>query len=179
MLTGGNQLIGTGDSLRSIAYYYGPSYVIADMEAEMWGHKLECIMMIGNVPITQDRFMMHFGMKVRALDNLSFSENQKLIAAYIANGQETFFQDLRIWDNKKRVDNPILCGGDGPVYQLREWYEQFYLDRDQIHAKTAEKRVFISRERADTAQWLMDVHGVGLDGQPVRQQEALLAPSDA
>ncbi|UVJ42024.1 Rieske 2Fe-2S domain-containing protein [Pseudomonas sp. LS1212] len=61
MLTGGNQLIGTGDSLRSIAYYYGPSYVIADMEAEMWGYKLECIMMIGNVPINHDRFMMHFG----------------------------------------------------------------------------------------------------------------------
>jgi len=178
MLTGGSQLIGTGDSLRSIAYYYGPSYVIADMEAEMWGYKLECIMMIGNVPINQDRFMMHFGMKVRALECLSFSENQKLIAEYIANGQETFFQDLRIWDNKKRVDNPILCGGDGPVYQLREWYDQFYLDREQVPLKSIEKRVFVSREREDTAQWLLDVHGVGLDGQAVSQREGLLSGSE-
>ncbi|MNP51265.1 3-ketosteroid-9-alpha-monooxygenase oxygenase subunit [compost metagenome] len=145
----------------------------------MWGYKLECIMMIGNVPINHDRFMMHFGMKVRALECLSFSENQKLIAEYIANGQETFFQDLRIWDNKKRVDNPILCGGDGPVYQLREWYDQFYLDREQVPHKSVEKRVFVSREREDTAQWLLDVHGVGLDGQAVSQREGVLSGSDA
>lgn len=169
MLTGGNQLIGTGDSLRSIAYYYGPSYVIADMDAEMWGHRLECIMMIGSVPIHQDKFMMHFGMKVRAVPELSFSENQKLIAAYIANGQETFFQDLRIWDQKTRGDNPILCDGDGPVYQLRDWYQQFYVDRSDVPASVADKHVYVTRRRDDTRQWVLEEHGFDLDKQdPVR-----------
>jgi len=26
------------------------------------------------------------------------------------------------------VQNPLLCEEDGPVYQLRRWYEQFYVD---------------------------------------------------
>lgn len=174
MLTGGNQLIGTGDSLSSVAYYHGPSYVIADMQAEMWGHRLECIMMIGSVPIHQTKFMMHFGMKVRALNELSFSQNQKLIAEYIANGQETFFQDLRIWNNKKKIDNPLLCDGDGPLYQLRDWYNQFYVDRDQLPAHIAKKRVMVTRQRSDTWDFIREHHGAEAvrQGQQSRLVEA-------
>ena len=39
-----------------------------------------------------------------------------------------FEQDVAIWKNKARIDNPLLCEEDGPVYQLRRWYEQFYVD---------------------------------------------------
>jgi 3-ketosteroid 9alpha-monooxygenase subunit A len=39
-----------------------------------------------------------------------------------------FEQDVLIWKNKTRIDNPLLCEEDGPVYQLRRWYEQFYVD---------------------------------------------------
>ena len=39
-----------------------------------------------------------------------------------------FEQDVEIWKNKARIDNPLLCEEDGPVYQLRRWYEQFYVD---------------------------------------------------
>lgn len=163
MLTGGNQLIGTGDSLRSVGYYHGPSYVIADMDGEMWGHRIESLMMIGSVPIHQDKFMMHFGMKVRAVKELSYSDNQKMIAEYIANGQETFFQDLRIWDQKTRVDNPILCDGDGPVYQLRQWYDQFYVDRKDVPESIKEKRIYVTRSRPDTRQWILDEHGVDIN----------------
>jgi len=28
-----------------------------------------------------------------------------------------------------------LCDGDGPLHKLREWYNQFYLDRDQVPKK--------------------------------------------
>ena len=34
-----------------------------------------------------------------------------------------FLQDVEIWQNKSRIDNPLLCEEDGPVYQLRRWYE--------------------------------------------------------
>ncbi len=163
MLTGGNPLIG-GDSLRSIAYYYGPSYVIADMFSEVWGRRIESLMMIGNVPITQNSFVMHFGMKVRALDDLSFAENQRLIREYIKRGQETFFQDLRIWDSKVRVDNPVLCGGDGPVLQLREWYNQFYVDRDKVSPAHQQRRIYVTMRRPDTDQWVLEEHGVAMDG---------------
>jgi 3-ketosteroid 9alpha-monooxygenase subunit A len=39
-----------------------------------------------------------------------------------------FEQDVEIWRNKTRIENPLLCEEDGPVYQLRRWYEQFYVD---------------------------------------------------
>ena len=43
-----------------------------------------------------------------------------------------FEQDVAIWKNKARIDNPLLCEEDGPVYQLRRWYEQFYVDATDI-----------------------------------------------
>jgi hypothetical protein len=29
---------------------------------------------------------------------------------------------------KTRIDNPVLTDDDGPVYDLRRWYEQFFVD---------------------------------------------------
>jgi 3-ketosteroid 9alpha-monooxygenase subunit A len=43
-----------------------------------------------------------------------------------------FLQDVEIWKNKSRIDNPLLCAEDGPVYQLRRWYEQFYVDVEDV-----------------------------------------------
>jgi 3-ketosteroid 9alpha-monooxygenase subunit A len=39
---------------------------------------------------------------------------------------------VHIWKNKVPVQNPLLCEEDGPVYQLRRWYEQFYVDRADV-----------------------------------------------
>ena len=39
---------------------------------------------------------------------------------------------MEIWRHKSRIDNPLLCAEDGPVYQLRRWYEQFYTDVEDI-----------------------------------------------
>ena len=41
-------------------------------------------------------------------------------------------QDVQIWKNKARIDNPLLVEEDGPVYQLRRWYEQFYVDAAEV-----------------------------------------------
>ena len=45
-----------------------------------------------------------------------------------------FLQDVEIWKHKTRIDNPLLTEEDGPVYQLRRWYEQFYVDVDDVTA---------------------------------------------
>lgn len=162
MLSGGNQLIGEGDTLKSVAYYYGPAYVIADLIGDMWGHKIESIMMIGSVPITHEKFTMHFGMKVRRVPTLSDAQNEKLIKEYIENGQETFYQDLKIWDTKVTVDNPILCEADGPVYKLREWYRQFYVDIADVDPSLRQKRIYVSRWKTDgsTSAWIREEHGM-------------------
>ena len=42
-----------------------------------------------------------------------------------------FLQDVEIWKNKTRIENPLLVE-DGPVYQLRRWYDQFYVDKADV-----------------------------------------------
>ena len=53
-----------------------------------------------------------------------------------------FEQDVEIWKNKTRIDNPLLCEEDGPVYQLRRWYEQFYTDVADIKPEMTDRFEF-------------------------------------
>jgi len=46
---------------------------------------------------------------------------------YVQAGFRTGTVD--IWRHTRRaIDNPLLVEEDGPVYQLRRWYQQFYVD---------------------------------------------------
>ena len=68
-------------------------------------------------------------------------------------------QDVWIWRNKTPIQNPLLCEEDGPVYQLRRWYEQFYVDvadiapemtaRFEYEVDTSYSRANWEREVAD------------------------------
>ena len=53
-----------------------------------------------------------------------------------------FLQDVAIWKNKVPVQNPLLCEEDGPVYQLRRWYEQFYVDQADIAPEMTDRFEF-------------------------------------
>ena len=51
----------------------------------------------------------------------------KLQAAFIVgNWVSQWRQDIGIWERKIFRASPQLSRGDGPVYQLRKWYGQFY-----------------------------------------------------
>ena len=49
---------------------------------------------------------------------------------------------MHIWENKVPVQNPLLCEEDGPVYQLRRWYEQFYTDVADIKPEMTDRFEF-------------------------------------
>ncbi len=53
-----------------------------------------------------------------------------------------FLADVDIWHNKIRVDNPVLCDGDGPVHKLRQWYNQFYVDITDVPQHLIEKKEY-------------------------------------
>ena len=55
---------------------------------------------------------------------------------------EGFLQDVHIWKNKVPVQNPLLCEEDGPVYQLRRWYEQFYVDKADVTPEMTDRFEF-------------------------------------
>jgi hypothetical protein len=35
-------------------------------------------------------------------------------------------QDKVIWDRMRYEPNPIICDGDGPIPQFRQWYSRYY-----------------------------------------------------
>ena len=116
----------------SKATYYGPAYMICHMTNEGGGRKHRSMQLVSHVPLTPDRFLLRHGTKVERIPELSDEENQAIVEQYTLMTQLAFKQDVDIWHNKTRVDNPLLCDDDGPLYLLRAWYEQFYLDAADV-----------------------------------------------
>ncbi|WP_337157376.1 Rieske 2Fe-2S domain-containing protein [Pseudomonas putida] len=141
----------SGDSeLTTVATYYGPAYQITEMTGAMGGQPIHSILLNCHVPIDLNSFTLRYGVLVKKIPGLSEEENQAIAKAYVKQAQEAFYEDVAIWHTKTRVDNPLLCDGDGPVYQLRRWYEQFYTDVALLADETRDSKQFVVRssERA-------------------------------
>lgn len=83
-------------------------------------------------PVTHNSFVLQWGVAVRQMPGLPADKAEKLAAAMNKTFGEGFLEDVEIWKNKSRIDNPLLTEEDGPVYQHRRWYEQFYVDLDDV-----------------------------------------------
>ncbi|MNG27625.1 3-ketosteroid-9-alpha-monooxygenase oxygenase subunit [compost metagenome] len=81
---------------------------------------------------------------VKKIQGWSEEQNRALAQDYVQRNRESFYQDVDIWGHKIRVNNPVLAEGDGPVYQLREWYDQFFMDEECVPASMAERREIIT-----------------------------------
>ncbi|MCG8927048.1 Rieske 2Fe-2S domain-containing protein [Lentzea sp. CC55] len=123
----------TGDvEVRSEAAYHGPSYMIDYLWNDYKGLEIETVLINCHYPISPTSFKLQWGAIVKKLPGVD-DEHADRIAAKFARGIGVgFLQDVEIWRNKTRVDNPLLCEEDGPVYQLRRWYEQFYVDVEDV-----------------------------------------------
>ncbi|MGO3326146.1 Rieske 2Fe-2S domain-containing protein [Gordonia sp. (in: high G+C Gram-positive bacteria)] len=114
---------------QSYASYYGPSYMINRLVAD---DGLEIVLINCHYPIRSDAFELLYGVMVKRTPEMTTERADELAAQFGQGTMDTFEQDVVIWKNKARIDNPLLCEDDGPVYQLRRWYEQFYVDRDDV-----------------------------------------------
>jgi 3-ketosteroid 9alpha-monooxygenase subunit A len=83
-------------------------------------------------PVTENSFVLQWGVIVKKLPEVSDEQADKIAGKFAKTIGAGFLQDVEIWRNKTRIDNPLLCDEDGPVYQLRRWYEQFYVDAEDI-----------------------------------------------
>ena len=139
------KLVGSGtlgsNGLKTCATYFGPAYQITHMQAEMGDLKIDSILLNCHVPVTTNSFDLRFGMMVRKMKGMSDEMVRNISDNYIQATQQGFYQDVAIWDNKVRIDNPLLCEGDGPIYQLREWYRQFYLDAAEVPEEMRKREV--------------------------------------
>ncbi|MEE2032603.1 Rieske 2Fe-2S domain-containing protein [Rhodococcus chondri] len=126
---------GVESTLESYAAYYGPSYMINPMTNSYGGYQVESVLINCHYPITQDSFMLQYGIIVKKPTGMSDEQSAKLAAKFTEGIGEGFLQDVEIWKNKTKIENPLLCDEDGPVYQLRRWYEQFYVDVADVTEK--------------------------------------------
>ena len=92
--------------------------------------------------------------KSKRLEGAAADEMAKNFGVFIAKG---FEQDIEIWKNKTRIENPLLCEEDGPVYQLRRWYEQFYVDVADVTPEMTERFEFELDTTRPVESWKKEV----------------------
>ena len=147
--------VGTSETLTDKALctyntYFGPAVHFTHMIADHEGQQLESILLLIHVPRDLNSFHQRFGVIVKKLPNLNDEQNAQLAEAYSQAVFEAFAGDQRIWDSKVRIDNPMLCEADGPVYKLRQWYNQFYTDVDKIQPEARERTVVVTVNKLET-----------------------------
>jgi len=132
------KFIGSG----SEAAYFGPSFMIDYLDHKFEDGSNPSVLINAHYPIDNNSFMLHFGLKLKRRTGVSAEAAE-------AGAQKTgqgilagFMQDEEIWRNKTRIDNPLLCEEDGPVYQLRRWYQQFYVDVADITPEMTDRFEF-------------------------------------
>lgn len=132
---GAPTLLGT----TSDASYFGPSFMIDDLTYHYEHGDQKTVLLNCHYPIDANSFVLQYGIIVKKSEHMP---EEAAVAAATALGDFVKFgfeQDVAIWKSKARIDNPLLCEEDGPVYQLRRWYEQFYVDVAEVTAEMVDR----------------------------------------
>ncbi|CAM2770777.1 Rieske 2Fe-2S domain-containing protein [Prescottella defluvii] len=155
---------GQSDSkVHSEATYFGPSYMIDRLTSSSSMRTVETILINCHYPVTPDSFVLQYGVMVKRPDGMSAEQADAMAAQFVSGVESGFLEDVKIWKNKTRIDNPLLTEEDGPVYQLRRWYSQFYVDRADVTADMTsrfENEVDTTRARAN---WEREVTGAAAE----------------
>ena len=122
-----------GTYLRSEATYFGPAYMINWLHNDLAPNfTVEIALINCHYPVTHDSFVLQWGVAVQNNPALPPEKTAKLAASLSRSFGDGFMEDVEIWKNKTRIENPLLTEEDGPVYQHRRWYEQFYVDVEDV-----------------------------------------------
>lgn len=132
-----------GDTLlKSEASYFGPSYMINPLINIYSGYEVKSVLINCHYPVTQDSFVLQWGITLEKPKGVEGEMADKLAAKMSEGISVGFLQDVEIWKHKSKVENPLLCEEDGPVYQLRRWYDQFYVDAADVTEKMTQRFEF-------------------------------------
>ena len=131
-----------GQTTKSEATYFGPSYLVDWLEDSYGEMTIKSILITCHYPVTANSFRLQFGIivqRIPGLDDETMAKVGRKMTKLIGEG---FMGDVRIWPKKAKIDNPLLCEEDGPVYQLRRWYSQFYVDVADIDPEAVQRFEF-------------------------------------
>ncbi len=143
VMKGSSERLSEGAELTSTATYYGPAYMNTYMTGKINGMDVASRLLVTHVPIDVDSFDLRFGVIVRKIPGVSDADNLAMAEQYVELNNISFGQDVDIWHTKRRVDNPVLCDGDGPINMVRKWYSQFYMDAAQVPKSLQSKKEFV------------------------------------
>jgi len=148
---------GIETSLRSEASYYGPAYMIDYLWQDYHGMTMESVLINCHYPVTPNSFLLQWGAIVKKPAGLSDGQASRVATKFADFVGLGFQQDVEIWLNKARIDNPLLCAEDGPVYQVRRWYEQFYRNVADIEPDMTARFEFEIDTARSVAGWEAEV----------------------
>ncbi|RJO71259.1 3-ketosteroid-9-alpha-hydroxylase [Nocardia panacis] len=147
-----------GDTLlKSVASYYGPSYMINPLLNIYGGYEIKTLLINCHYPVTQDSFVLQWGLSVEKPAGIDAAAAANIAEKMTEGISVGFMQDVEIWRHKSKVENPLLCDEDGPVYQLRRWYDQFYVDTAEVTEKMTQRYEFEVDTTKANEVWEMEV----------------------
>ena len=126
----------------SDATYWGPAYLVDKLWTKYGDLTFETILLTTHYPISNDSFMLNYGMVMKKNPDWDDATNEKIAGKLLKGIGAGFYEDVKIWLSKAPIDNPLLCEEDGPVYQLRRWYSQFYVDVADITPEMTQRFEF-------------------------------------
>jgi 3-ketosteroid 9alpha-monooxygenase subunit A len=143
--------------LDSEASYFGPSFMINWLHNTYGDYKAESILINCHYPVSQDKFVLQWGVIVEKPKGLDDATTDKLADAMTDGVSKGFLQDVEIWKHKTRIDNPLLVEEDGGVYQLRRWYSQFFVDAADVTAEMTDRFELEVDPAAANEKWRVEV----------------------
>jgi 3-ketosteroid 9alpha-monooxygenase subunit A len=147
-MSGGHDLLTEGDiPMTSVAIYEGPAYMTTTMTGAMDGTPMIVHLLVSHVPVHTELFHINFGVMVKKVEGKSEAESKAMLDQYFDTNIAAFQQDVDVWNNKVRVDNPLMCDGDGPINMVRKWYSQFYIDVADIPARLVARKEHVTIEK--------------------------------
>lgn len=156
--------------MESVGTYYGPSFMIDELVYKYNFGNMETVLINCHYPIDTNSFMLQYGIISKIPEGVDPAD---ALAQAVAMGDFIkigFEEDVDIWQNKTRIDNPLLCEEDGPVYQLRRWYQQFYTDVEEVTPEMTDRFEFEIDMTRPSAAWDLEIAD-----NIARQQEAIVS----
>jgi 3-ketosteroid 9alpha-monooxygenase subunit A len=141
----------------SVASYYGPSFMIDDLTYHYTDGDAKTILINCHYPIDANSFVLQYGIIVQKTGNLSGEQAMQTAISLGDFVKLGFEQDVEIWRHKARIDNPLLVEEDGPVYQLRRWYQQFYVDAGDVQPDMVDRFEFELDTTRPYEAWMKEV----------------------
>jgi 3-ketosteroid 9alpha-monooxygenase subunit A len=141
----------------SVASYHGPSFMIDELTYHYGDGDARSVLINCHYPIDTNSFVLQYGIIVErrpGIDRATADVMAQRMGDFIKLG---FEQDVAIWRNKTRIDNPLLCEEDGPLYQLRRWYQQFYVDRADVTPEMTDRFEFEIDTTKPNEAWRREV----------------------